>query len=219
MARTMVSVAAACALTVAPVARAHAQVTASLQAGVIHSTLVGRQVSNADPHTGLYAGGSLTAPLRSGFGLRVGAALVQRGAEFDLASPPGYGPPTRTDMSLDLLQLQLVLTYATLQDRRVSPHVFGGITPSFRVACDYFVTGFYLGSCDEGIDLRGTYFEALAGAGVTVGYGRGAITLDVTFQQGMSSIYDGGLGVKTRAVTLTAGAEFPLRPVADLTHP
>jgi len=191
---------------------AGAQVTASLQGGVIHSTLVGSHVSDVDAHLGLYAGGSLTAPLSAGLGLRVGAALVQRGAKFDLASPPGSGAATRADMSLDVLQLQLLLKYAVLEERLVSPHVFGGITPSFRVACDYGVTGSYTGSCDEGVDLRGTYFEALGGGGVSVRYGRGAVALDVTFQQGLSSIYRDGLGVKTRAITFTAGAEFPLRP-------
>jgi len=212
MARTVVWVAAAFAASLTLVRGAEAQVTASLQGGVIHSTLIGSDVSNVNAHTGLYAGGSLTAPSSAGVALRLGAALIQRGAEFDLGGPTGSGAATSTDMSLDMLQLQLLLVYSVLADRRVSPHVFGGLTPSFRVACDYSVTGSYQGSCDGGVDLRGTYFEALGGAGVTVGYGRGAVALDVTFQQGLSSIYSDGLGVKTRAITFTAGAEFPLRP-------
>jgi len=212
MARTLVSVAAALACILAGTNRAEAQLTASLTGGVIHSTLVGRAVSNVNAHTGLQAGGSLTAPLRAGFELRVGAALIQRGAEFDLTGPPGSGTATNTDMSLDMLQLQVLGVYGIFAERRVSPHVFGGITPSFRVACDYSVTGLYQGSCDEGVDLRGTYFEALGGGGVTVGYGRGAVVLDVTFQQGLSSIYRGGPAVRTRAITFTAGAAFPVRP-------
>jgi hypothetical protein len=204
------SVATALLATLASASGVHAQVTASLQGGAIHSTLVGSEVSGVDAHLGLYAGGALSVPLRSGVGLRLGAALIQRGAEFDLASPPGFGSATRVDMSLDLVQLQLLITYGTLTDRRVSPHVFGGVTPSFRVACDYSAGQSYSGSCDEGAYLRGTYFEALAGGGVTARRGRGAVTLDFTFQQGMSSIYDAGLGVRTRAFTVMAGAEFPL---------
>jgi hypothetical protein len=212
MARTVVSVAMAVAATLVLATGADAQVTASLQGGIIHSTLVGSDASNVNAHTGLYAGGSVTAPLRAGFALRVGAALIQRGAEFDLAGTSGSGAARSTNLSLDLLQLQLLGVYGILTDRRVSPHVFGGVTPSFRVACDYSVTGVYQGSCDEGVRLRGTDFEAMGGAGVTVGYGRGAVALDVTFQQGLSSIYRGDLGVKTRAITFTAGAEFPLLP-------
>ena len=211
MVRTGGWVAAALVGLLASADGASAQAMVSLQGGVIRSTLFGSHVSGVDAHVGLYAGGSLTVPLRSGVGLRLGASLVQRGAEFDLVSPPGAGSAERADMSLDLVQLQLFLTYSVLAAGRVSPHVFGGVTPSFRVACDYVVTGFYLGSCEEGTDLRTTYFEALGGAGVTVRYGRGAVTLDLTFQQGMSSLYEAGLGVKTRAMTFTAGAEFPLR--------
>jgi hypothetical protein len=207
MSRVVARFAASLLLASLGAASASAQTMLSLQAGGIRSTLVGGAARNTDARIGLHGAVSFTIPFPARLGFRTGAALVQRGATVDSGSPGGG----RIEIAMDYVQIPLLLAFNTASQRSLSAHALGGITPGFRVACSYAIPGFPTSDvCGEPVYVRGTYFEWLAGAGLTWRHERGAATLDFVLQQGMSSIYDDGADAKTRAFTLLAGVEFPL---------
>lgn len=194
-------------LVITAAAGASAQAMVGLQGGIIHSTLTGGQLGDVGADLGIHGQLSVTLPFQTGpLGLRAALAFAQRGATY---RPGGVSAETRA--SMDYLQLPLLLTLNTAAEGQVSLHAFGGIAPSVMVSCQYVSGTFTSDTCDEGVYIRGTYFEWLAGAGVTVRRGATAIVVDTFFNQGMSSIFDSGGSIKTRAITLIAGVEIPLR--------
>lgn len=196
------------------VGQARAQTTLSVRGGGSIANLGGSDIdsyiNDVNSRTGFNLGGALTLAVAENMGIQIGAAFVQKGAT---ATEEGVD----ITLSLDYIEVPLLWRLSVPTEGAVSPHFYAGPGVSFQADCK--VKGSMQGvsaSVDCGaadLPIKSIDVGALLGAGVDIpASGAVAVTLDVFYNLGLSSIDDSGFDsdVKNRAWSILAGASFPI---------
>ena len=188
-----------------------AQTTIALRGGLSMATIGGSDApSGFDSRTGLTVGGAVIFGVGDNVGLQLGAAYVQKGVTETEAG-------AEYEFSLDYIEVPLLLRFTIPAEGSILPHFVVGPAVSFEAKCEAAGSSegasVALGCGAAGLATKSIDFGGIVGAGLDIGTsGSASLTLDVTYNIGLTSIDDSGDDddVKNRAWSLVAGIAFPV---------
>lgn len=185
-----------------------AQTVLSVEGGASIAKWGGRAAGGTSSRTGLAAGVSLTFPVSELLGVQVGAAYVQKGADFSVSG-------MNAEVAIDYLQVPVLLYVRMPSSGRVSAHVLVGPAVGFQTKCNGKVSGsgvtqtFSCGSPGPG--SRTVDLGAMGGLGIGIDVApKLRIVVEALYNLGLTSISKGGADYRNRAFTIRAGLAVPL---------
>ncbi|MEE8519819.1 MAG: outer membrane beta-barrel protein, partial [Gemmatimonadota bacterium] len=147
------------------------------------------------------------------FRIQFEGQYVQKGAEFTDEAVLDV----TAEISLDYIEFMVPFTLTIPTNSAIAPRLYAGPALGIEVSCNLSVEGGGLdesADCDEDADAsarKSTDFSVFFGGGVDIAVGSGAITLDVLYDLGLSSIDDTpgeDIDVKNKALLVLAGYRF-----------
>lgn len=166
--------------------------------------------SNLDRDTGLNVGASILWPLSESFGLQIEASYSEKGTS-------GRNGPLRAKISLDYIDIPVLLRYALPLSGPVGVHLYGGTAISFEVDCSISASlGEIMVSSDcETNDLDFTTqtidFGMMTGAGIDYTLSSGInLVVDALWNFGVNNVAEDFLRARNRTFTVRTGVGIPL---------
>ncbi len=215
-----VSVALAASLLSPPARAAERRIHPGLKAGVSISNLAGElhDLAGLESRTKPTFGGFVRFDVAPSFAIVPEVQYVQKGAKVQGTATDADGNQVGTieaSYQLHYLEIPVLVEYRFATGGRVAPNVYVAPTVAFATTRKFVMdtsTGVLGGSADIDLkdDVRNTDFLAAMGAGLDIGAGSGAVTLDVRYELGLREIFDatGAADDKNRTLLFTLGYSF-----------
>jgi hypothetical protein len=173
------------------------------------------QNQNFDRTSGFNIGGLVAVGLSDAFAVQLEALYSQKGAGQDDA-----GVSATLDVTVIEFPLLAKVTIPTRAGDRTSFHFFAGPAVAFEIGCDVSAE---MGGQSRSADCddpevqllrKTTDFSLMFGGGLGIGAGPGEITLDISYDLGLTNLNDdpnvADESVHTRTLMLSAGYILPL---------
>ena len=193
------------------------KLSAGVKGGISIADLTGDGVDSTSTKLGFVGGAFLGVDLHEYFRIQFEGQYVQKGAEFTDEAVLDV----TAEISLDYIEFMVPFTLTIPTNSAIAPRLYAGPALGIEVSCSVSVEGTFLGEtldesadCDEDADAaarKSTDFSVFFGGGVDIAVGSGAITLDVLYDLGLTSIDDTpgeDFDVKNKNLLVLAGYRF-----------
>ena len=172
-----------------------------------------------DSKTGLVVEAFADIPLSPGLSFQPGIQYAQKGAS---ATDTSEGQEFTLELSFDYVEVPLLLRYAFPTTGALGVSLYGGPSLAFEASCEVTLQGTSVTltiGCDEGgqqgVEVNTKSFDlgVLFGGGISVPAGPGRLTVDVSYDMGLTNISSDAQddeSVKNRAFYITAGMALPV---------
>ena len=210
-------------LLLVPATPAAGQTLLSLMGGINVASL---EVDSSDPLvpnlqsvSRMSIGLAATIPTSERVGIQLGGAYSQKGGSLEVQED---GATIASDIEFDYIELTVLARVGLpLSGDRVSAHLLVGPALAFQSSCQVAISARLgtvritnTGSCSE-LELESKYYDAGLAGGGGIGIGltdKVKVTLGLLYTYGLFNIDDTGGAdtLKTRALTLRAGLDFPI---------
>ena len=182
------------------------KLSAGVRGGISIADLTGDGVDSTSTKLGFVGGAFLGVDLHEYFRIQFEGQYVQKGAEEE----EGTGK-----LNLNYIEFMVPFTLTIPTNSVVAPRLYAGPALGIEASCNLSaeVGGVEdSATCEEAdIMTKSTDFSVFFGGGVDIGVGSGAITLDVLYDLGLSSIDDTpgeDFDVKNKNILVMAGYRF-----------
>ncbi len=184
--------------------------------GYSRADLRGGTGAPAGRRDGTLAGVFVRARLSRVLSVQPELLFARKGGRFTVgADTTGDGVPDITgvaDLELAYIEVPVLLRLNVLRHRgAISPAVFGGVAPAFRIGCAVGATtstaGITLPDCQSNnvFGLRGVDLGLVVGGGMQIQYARSIVCLEARFTTGLRGIGHDRNSVKNRALGILFG--------------
>ena len=181
-------------------------VSAGVRGGISIANLTGDGIDSTSTKLGFVGGAFLGVDLHEYFRIQFEGQYVQKGAEEE----GGTGK-----INLNYIEFMLPFTLTIpIENSPIAPRLYAGPALAIEASCKLSEEGFEDIDCDDEPDAaerKSTDFSVFFGGGVDIAVGSGAITLDVLYDLGLSSIDDTpgvDIDVKNQNLQILAGYRF-----------
>ncbi len=187
--------------------------SAGVRGGVSIANVTGDDISDTSSKLGFVGGAFLGVDLHEYFRIQFEGQYVQKGAEEE-----EMGVTVKT--KLDYIEFMVPFTLTIPTNSAIAPRLYAGPALGIEASCSVSVEGTFLGEtldesadCDDDADAaarKSTDFSVFFGGGVDIAVGSGAITLDVLYDLGLSSLDDSAFDadIKNKNLLVMAGYRF-----------
>ena len=190
------------------------KLSAGVRGGVSIANLTGDDISDSSSKLGFVGGAFLGVDLHKYFRIQFEGQYVQKGAEDEEDG-------ATVKINLNYIEFMVPFTLTIPTNSAIAPRLYAGPALGIEASCSVSVEGTFLGEtldesadCDDDADAsarKSTDFSVFFGGGVDIAVGSGAITLDVLYDLGLSSIDDTpgeDFDVKNKNILVMAGYRF-----------
>lgn len=186
------------------------KLSAGVRGGVSIANLTGDDISDTSSKLGFVGGAFLGVDLSEYFRIQFEGQYVQKGAEDEEDG-------ATLKINLNYIEFMVPFTLTIPTNSAIAPRLYAGPALGIEASCSLSAE---VGGSEESIDCddpgadvdarKSTDFSVFFGGGVDIAVGSGAITLDVLYDLGLSSLDDSGLeaDIKNKNLLVMAGYRF-----------
>jgi Outer membrane protein beta-barrel domain len=201
---------------VGPLAAQTRHPSPGVQIGYSRADLGGGAGAQTGRRDGTLAGVFVRERLSRVLSLQPELLFARKGGRFTVgADTTGDGVPDITgvaDLELAYIEAPVLLRLSLPRHRGgISPVVFGGVAPAFRIGCAVGATtstaGITLPDCQSNnvFGLRGVDLGLVVGGGMQIQYARSVVSIDARLTSGIRGIGHDRNSVKNRALGILFG--------------
>ncbi len=190
------------------------KLSAGVRGGISIADLTGDGVDSTSTKLGFVGGAFLGVDLHEYFRIQFEGQYVQKGSETS-------DEDATLKINLNYIEFMVPFTLTIPTNSAIAPRLYAGPALGIEASCSVSVEGTFLGEtldesadCDDDADAaarKSTDFSVFFGGGVDIAVGSGAITLDVLYDLGLTSVDDSGVEAeefKNKNLLILAGYRF-----------